>query len=252
MKKSFSLIATAVLLLASCTSAYRLVGVERSRILIDSSYDRQPDAEAAAFLAPYKKSVDSLMSPVVGHTAHYMEAKGPESDLSNLLSDILIWGSKKYGEQPVFSVYNMGGIRAALPEGAVTIGDIFNVAPFENKICFFDMTGDAVMELFTQIAASGGQGVSHGVELVISRDRKLLSAKLNGNDIDRSAVYRVASIDYLAQGNDGLTAFKKKTRLNSPQTAENNVRYIIMDYFREKEKKGETVDCREEGRIIRK
>lgn len=249
MKKSFSLIATAVLLLASCTSGYHLTGVSRSRILIDSTYDRQPDAEAAAFLAPYKQAVDSLMSPVVGHTARYMEAKSPESDLSNLLSDILVWGGQKYNEKPVFAVYNMGGIRAAFPEGAITIGDVFNVAPFENKICFFDMTGEAVMELFSQIAATGGQGVSHGVELVITRDRKLSSAKLNGKDIDRAAVYRVASIDYLAQGNDGLTAFKKKTRLNSPQTQENNVRYIIMDYFREKEKKGEAIDSKVEGRI---
>ena len=111
------------------------------------------------------------------------------------------------------------------------------------------MSGESVMELFSQIAATGGQGVSHGVELVISNDRKLLSAKINGKEIDRNAVYRVASIDYLAQGNDGLTAFKKKTRLNSPQTSENNVRYIIMDYFKEKEQKGEVVDSKVEGRI---
>ncbi len=249
MKKSFYFIAATVLLLASCASGYHLTGVSRSRILIDSTFDRHPDAEAAAFLAPYKQAVDSQMTPVVGHTAHYMEAKSPESDLSNLLSDILVWGGKKYNEQPVFAVYNMGGIRAAFPEGAITIGDVFNVAPFENKICFFDMTGEAVMELFSQIAATGGQGVSHGVELVISKGRELISAKLDGKSIDRAAVYRVASIDYLAQGNDGLTAFKKKTRLNSPQTAENNVRYIIMDYFREKEKNGEAIDSKVEGRI---
>lgn len=249
MKKTFFIAATALVMFASCASDYRLTGVSRSRILIDATYDKNPDQAAATFLAPYKKSVDSLMSPVVGHVAHYMEAKGPESDLSNLLSDILVWGGKKYNEQPVFSVYNMGGIRAALSEGVVTFGDIINVAPFENKICFFDMSGESVMELFSQIAATGGQGVSHGVELVISNDRKLLSAKINGKEIDRNAVYRVASIDYLAQGNDGLTAFKKKTRLNSPQTSENNVRYIIMDYFKEKEQKGEVVDSKVEGRI---
>ncbi len=249
MKKILSITAIAVLLLSSCASSYRLTGVSRSRILVDASFDSNPDAGAAAFLAPYKKTVDSLMSPVVGHLAHDMEAKSPESDLSNLLSDILVWGGKKYNEQPAFSVYNMGGIRAALSKGEVTFGDVINVAPFENKICFFDMTGDAVMELFSQIAATGGQGVSHGVELVITNDRKLLSAKIGGKEVDRNAVYRVASIDYLAQGNDGLTAFTKKTRLNSPQTTENNVRYIIIDYFKEKEQQGEVVDSKVEGRI---
>lgn len=250
MKKSFTLIAAAVVLCTSCASHYHLTSVSRSRVLIDSTYDRNPDQQAAAFIAPYKQKVDSMMSPVVGHIARYMASYSPESELSNLMADILLWAGKNYNEQPVFSLYNMGGIRASLSAGPVTYGDILNVAPFENKICFFDLKGETVNKLFEQVAATGGQGISHGVELVISQDRKLISAKINGKEIDPNATYRVTTIDYLAQGNDGLTAFKEKTNVNDPKGKENNARFVIMEYFKEKESKGEVVDSNVEGRII--
>lgn len=237
-------------MLSGCASHYKLAGIERSRILIDSRYDAMVNADAQGFIAPYKTVVDSIMSPVVGHVARYMWAERPESNLSNLLADVLIWAGKNYGEKPEFSVYNMGGIRAALSEGVVTYGNILDVAPFENKICFFDMRGDDVMALFRQIAHSWGEGVSHGVEMVINKNRELISLKINGQSVDPQRVYRVASIDYLAQGNDGLEAFKRKTNLNSPREDSNNMRFVIMDYFRENEANGIVTDAEVEGRII--
>ena len=252
MKKIFIFAAIAGLLLAvsSCRSHYVLKGIERSRILIDQRYDASPDAEAMAFLAPYKHVVDSMMGPVVGETDHYMAAGRPEGELSNLLSDILIWGSKKFNETPDFAVYNIGGMRAALVKGKITYGDVLEVAPFENKLCLLTLSGEKVMELFEQIAMRGGEGVSHGVQLVITKDGRLKSARLNGKEIDPRASYRIATIDYVAQGNDRMEAFKAKTNLLSPQGKENNVRFFIMDYFREQQRQGKTVSAKLEGRIV--
>ena len=226
-----------------------MTGISRSRILIDSRYDANPDAKAAAFIAPYEHRVDSIMKPVVGRTAHPMQAHKPESDLSNLLSDILVWGGDEFKENPDFGVYNMGGIRAALPEGNITYGDILNVAPFENHICFLSLTGDKVLQLFREMASRRGEGVSHGVQLVISKDGKLVSAKLHGKDIDPAKTYRVATLDYLAQGNDGLEAFKSKTNVVSPDDEPHDVRYIIINYFRHHAAEGKAVDARVEGRV---
>ncbi len=249
MRKTILPIATLLLLVFSCSSHYELTSVSRSRILIDSSYDEPEDAQAAAFMAPYKHKVDSIMSPVVGRVARYMWAEKPESNLSNLVADILVWAGKNYNESPSFGVYNMGGIRAALSEGDVTYGDILAVAPFENKICFLDLTGSDVLDLFRQIAHNRGEGVSHGVRLQISRSGELLSASLNGEEVRPDSTYRVSSIDFLVQGNDNLTAFKRKTNLNSPQDSCNNLRFVIMDYFREKQSQGIVVDSEVEGRI---
>ena len=238
------------MMITSCRSHYVMSGIERSRILVDSRYDALNDAQADAFMAPYKHVVDSMMSPVVGEVAKYMAAHRPESELSNLLADILMWAAERYDEKPVFGVYNMGGIRAGLAKGKVTYGDVLDVAPFENKIAFLTLSGEKVLELFQQMALSGGEAVSHGVQLVITKDHRLKSAKINGEDVDPNASYRIVSIDYVIQGNDRMEAFKAKTNVNSPQEERNNLRYIIMDYFREQMQQGQVVDREIEGRII--
>lgn len=235
--------------LTACKSHYEVVSVERSRILVDSRYDQRPDAEAAAFLAPYKHQVDSINGPVMGHSAKYMTAQRPEGTLSNLLADIMVWAGNHYQEKPDFGVYNMGGIRAALPKGTVTYGDILDIAPFENKIAFTTLSGKDVLELFSQMAIVGGEGVSHSVRLVITKDGHLVSASINGEPVDPERDYRIVTIDYLLSGSDKMGAFKKGRNMNSPKDVSNNSRFVIMDYFKDKEAKGELVDAEIEGRI---
>ena len=211
--------------MSSCASKhYQLTGVERSRIIIDSRYDQNPDQAAAKFLEPYKRVNDSIMGPVVGQVAHNMHADRPESDLTNLLSDILIWAAKDYNEQPVMAVYNKGGIRADLTKG----------------------------DLFRQIAYRGGEGVSKGVELVIKMDGgkgELVSARLHGQEIDPQAEYRVATLNYVLEGNDGMPAFLDGKNSVRPEDASNNTRFLIMNYFRDMQAKGIVVDAQVEGRI---
>ena len=238
-----------LVLIASCRSHYELKSIERSRIVVDARYDAQPDEEAARFLAPYKHQVDSVMGPKVGRSARYMTVQRPESPLPNLLADILMWAAKDYNEKPDFAIYNMGGVRADLSKGDVTYGDVLDVAPFENKIAFVTLTGENVLELFSQIADTGGEGVSRGVKLVITKDGKLKSAQINGEPIDPKREYRITTIDYLLGGTDKMTAFKKGIRVNSPQEKLNNSRFIIMNYFRELARQGREVDAQIEGRI---
>lgn len=238
-----------LMMLVSCKSHHEVASVQRSRILVDARYDANPDAQAAEFLKPYKHIVDSVMGPVVGHSAKYMTAHRPEGTLSNLLADILVWAAKDYGEQPDFGVYNMGGVRADLPKGKVTYGDVLDVAPFENKIAFTTLCGADVLSLFAEMAAVGGEGVSHSVKMVITKDGKLASATINGETVEPQKDYRVATIDYLLGGTDKMTTFLKGRNVNSPQEKANNTRFIIMNYFREMTKQGKEVDSEIEGRI---
>lgn len=250
-KISLTFVAAASLVAVSCASHYKMTNVSRSRILIDSRYDKAPDAAAEAFIAPYKAKVDSVMGPVVGRTARPLDKYQPESPLSNLMADILLWGGKPFGEKADFAVYNVGGIRAAFPAGDITYGDVLDVAPFENKICFCSLTGEKVTELFQQMAGFGGQGVSHGVEAVMDANNKLVSLKINGKEIDPQREYRIATLDYVAEGNDKMLAFKSKTNVNSPTDVKNNVRYIIVNYFKELSSQGKAVDAKVEGRFVK-
>ena len=250
VKRTTIYLLMSMLLLTSCKYHYEVASMQRSRILVDSRYDARPDLKAADFLKPYKHQVDSVMGPMVGQSARYMTAQRPEGTLSNLLADILVWAGKDYGEKPDFGIYNMGGVRADLPKGKVTYGDVLDVAPFENKISFITLKGDVLLELFGQIAKTGGEGMSRAVRLVITKDGQLVSATINGEPIDPQKEYRVTTIDYLLGGTDKMEAFKKGTNINAPKDASNNTRFIIINYFREMQKQGKVVDAEIEGRVV--
>ena len=251
-KKTLLVCALGALLtgVTSCTSQYKVVNVDRTCVVIDDRFDQSPDSAALALVAPYKVAVDSISCPVVGRAANSMERCKPESRLSNLLSDILVWGAQRVGEKPSFAIYNMGGIRATLTAGEVTYGDILDVAPFENKLCVISLTGEQVLTLMNEIASRGGEGVSGSVRMVITKDNKLSSIKIDGKEIDKNKTYRIATLDYLAQGNDGMPTLGKGTDIKSLTEDKYNVRFIIMDYFKSLMKQGKAAKSDIEGRII--
>ena len=139
--------------------------------------------------------------------------------------------------------------RKSLPKGIITYGDVVGMAPFDHQICFFTLNGRQLMKVFEEIAATGGQGISHGVELVITPQLQLVSARLNGEPIDPGRQYRVATIDYVAQGNDKMPTFREGTNLVAPVGQENNSRFIIRDYFLAMKQQGKMIDAQKEGRI---
>lgn len=239
-----------MLLLSACAKNYVLTDVSGSRILIDSKFDAREDKHVTNFMKPYKQRVDSVSNPVVGQSARRMTRDRPESELSNLISDIMVWGANELlNQQTDFGVYNMGGLRASLPEGKVTYGDVVEIVPFENKLCVLTLSGEKVLQLFGEMAHRGGECVSHGVELVITRDGKLKNALIHGKPVDISKNYRIATVDYVAQGNDGMNAFKSKTNYIAPQEFELNSRFVVMAYFRKLAAQGKIVDAKLEKRI---
>ncbi|MGN1375111.1 MAG: 5'-nucleotidase C-terminal domain-containing protein [Prevotella sp.] len=240
-----------LLMFMSCTGGrHSVVQVSGTRLLVDAQYDNRESNEIKSFIAPYQEQVDKLMSPVVGRASEYMYADRPESLLSNLLADILLWSGTRYGENVDFAVYNMGGIRASLAKGNVTYGDVLDMAPFENKLCFLTLKGSDVLLLFRQIATTGGEAVSKGVQMEITGDGKLLSVKLNGEEIDASRPYRIATLDYLSQGNDKMEAFKQGYDLRLISDKGNSVRDVIVAYMKDKLARNEELKSSIEGRIV--
>ncbi len=221
----------------------RMVLAERKEMT--ASLDARPDTAAAALLAPYKARVDSLMTPVLGTSEVYMSAGRPESLLSNWVADVLREASARHGRKANVGLCNMGGLRASMPKGTVTRGDVMAIAPFENRLCILSLRGSDLLELMQQIAAVRGEGVS-GMRLVISKDGRLLHGTVNGAPVEPERLYTVATLDYLAEGNDKMTALKKAV---SRQMTNRLVRDVLMDYIVEQEKLGRRLFARLEGRI---
>lgn len=234
-------------LLGSCSSSYSLVGVEGGRVAITRQYDNHSDAEAFNILRPYQQKVDSIMSPVIGHSAMSMSAFRPESPLSNLIADVLRQAGETAVGKPVdVAVMNMGGIRNAMPEGEITFGTIYEIAPFENALCVLTMDGATLEELFKQIASVHGEGLS-GATLQIDEQGHLLEARVNGRPVEAKKVYTVATIDYLAEGNDKMDALRNAQSKLFPKDA--LLRSLLLDYVKKCEQKGQFVSSQVEGRI---
>ena len=240
---------TGLLLFSSCHSSYYTISsIEGGRIVVDKKYDTKPNSESQQIVLTYKNKVDSIMSPVIGHSLTDMSAERPESKLSNLVADILRESTTAYlGKMADVAVINMGGLRSSLPKGDVTYGNIFEITPFENTLCILTMSGKEIREVFENIASVYGEGLS-GAQLEITKEGKLLSAKIAGEEIEDNKIYKVATLDYLAEGNDKMVAFKKiKDRLQ-PDGA--TLRQIFLDYVISNNAKGGKLDSKVEGRIV--
>lgn len=241
------LVLIAVFLLTSCHSAYEITKVEGGRVPIDSTWDVKPDAEAVALLVPYKAKIDSVMYSVVGTAEFSMDRSRPESLLSNLVADVLRESAAKVLSKPAdMGLVNIGGIRNSLTKGLVRTENIYEILPFENSLCVLTVKGSVLKQLFENIAAKGGEGVS-GVQLKISKNGKLLQGTIGGKLVADEGVYTIATIDYLADGNDGMIALPQADKRECPKDA--TVRSLFMKYVEAQTAAGKKVTSRMEGRI---
>lgn len=150
------------------------------------------------------------------------------------------------GKPADMGLVNIGGLRNVLTEGPVTCGNIYEILPFENSLCVVTLKGTELNHLFENIAACGGEGVS-GVQLHITKDGKLLRATVAGKPVVEDRMYTVATIDYLADGNDGMTALIRAEKRECPQGA--TLRSLFMDYVERQTAAGKKITSRMEGRI---
>lgn len=224
---------------------FELKRVAARRTEMTNRFDREPDRAVDSLLQPYRAVVDSMMSPVLGVSTLQMKSGRPESLLSNWVADVLRETSVRYGRKADMGLCNMGGLRSALPKGNVTKGDILAVAPFENLFCVLSMRGTDLLTLMEQIASVGGEGVS-GVRLEITPDGKLLRASVGGKPVNPEKIYTVATLDYLAEGNDKMEALRNAV---SRQNTTLPVRDVLMEYITEQNKQGKKLTARLEGRI---
>lgn len=222
---------------------YKVKSTAWERLEVTSTLDKMPDKEAMEIVKPYKATVDSVMLPPLGLSRTAMSSGRPESLLGNWAADVLVEGSTATGlEQADMGLMNVGGLRNNMPEGIVRKGDIMLISPFENRLVVLEMKGKDVKKLMENIASVRGEGVSSSVRLIITPDGKVESATIGGKDIDDNHTYKIATLDYLAEGNDHMTALKlakKRYDLN----------ILIRDVMAESIIKNRVIDSKIEGRI---
>lgn len=224
--------------------SYRVHSFAWERVEVTSELDATPSAEAATLVAPYKARVDSMMAPVLGMSKVAMSSGRPESLLGNWAADVMVEGGTATGLEPAdMGLINVGGLRNNMPEGIVRRGDIMLISPFENYVVVLEMKGSDLLELMHNIAAVRGEAVSSSVRMEISANGDLLSCTIGGKEIDHQRIYTIATIDYLAEGNDKMTALKKALKRHDTGLL---ARDVMMEYVL----KHRVIDSKMEGRIV--
>ena len=113
-----------------------------------------------SLIAPYKQLKEESMNVVIGESTETIEIGKPESKLTNLIADILLTEARKYIPDTDMAITNIGGIRRPLYQGNITIGDVFEILPFDNALLVFEYKGSTIIRLADAIATKGGESIS--------------------------------------------------------------------------------------------
>lgn len=203
--------------------------------------------EVRELLKKGREKVDSIKRPVIGEAAIALERYQPESPLMNFAADALLAMSKRYSNEKVdIAITNKGGLRSNISQGTVTFGDIYNVFPFENTLAFVTLNGEQLLQLCREVASVGGEAIS-GLRLEITPQGELLSANVNGEPVSAEKEYRIATSDYLSQGNDKMTALALGARREVLDNV--TIRDIMVEYVKELAARGEKLYAECDGRI---
>ena len=194
---------------------YRLIPVK-------SHLDAKLDPAFSDMIDIYSAEVIKEMDQVIGNCPKAIRKGTPESPLSNLTADALVWMAQEYyGVKADVALYNSGGIRAEISAGDLTVGDVYAVYPFDNVLSVATLKGKDLKKLFEYVASSGGLPINKEVRMVISGN-KVKSVTVNGKTINDNQTYTVATIDYLMNlGRYGL----------ENATDRRDASEIIRDYF---------------------
>lgn len=190
---------------------------EYTLIRIDGRLDGKADPEIDAIIEPYRRGVDSLMTLKVGESAIALDRDG--RPLLNFVADYMVTRGRQLAGDVDLGLINKGGLRTSLPKGDITEGMVINMMPFNNYTTVIDLKGSDLMDALDVMARTGGNGVSRNVAVEYSPvSKKCTSVRIDGKPLDKDKVYRVATIDYLANGGDYMQSLSNgKVVARSPQ-----------------------------------
>ncbi len=237
------------------------VGDDQTPVLTSALHSESlfQDEEAQAYIATVKAQYEETLNQVVATTAVDLTTKDPatgeravrnsETNLGDLCADAyrMVLGAD-------VAFVNGGGVRADIPAGDITYGQILSVHPFGNMACLIEVSGQQILDALEMASRDvpnecGGflqvSGLSYeinvGVEtsvvlddkgsfVEVAGERRVQNVLVDGQPIDSEATYTLASHNYmLKSGGDGMSMFQGSTILQDEVLIDNQVliNYIV-------------------------
>ena len=211
---------------------------------VDSSIAE--DTSIINYYLPFKNRLENEMNRVIGYSEYHLTKSRSqvETTAGNFLVDALLEIGKSIDPNTQFAIATKGGIRAEIKQGNITVGNIFELMPFENSITFLELSGKDLMTLANFIAKTGGQPVA-GLTMNIN-DNLPTNIVIANQPFDINKTYKLVTYDYLANGGDYIEG------LEHPLTRQNTgivVRNGLIDYIERLTKEGKTINTKLDGRV---
>ncbi len=199
--------------------------------------DKEEDQEAAEMLKEYSEKIAEVKNTSTGATTEVeltnprlsdegntgVSVRNSETALGNLITDGMLDKAKEFNKDTVIAMQNGGGIRAAIDQGDITLGDVLTVLPFGNTLATMELTGAQLKEALEHSVSqapkeSGGflhvSGMKFTYDSTQPVGSRVKTMEVQGADgkysaIDSETVYVVATNAFTAKGGDGYDVFKK-------------------------------------------
>ena len=199
------------------------------------------DADTAAFIAGLQADLAKITERVIGRSDVRLGAledddytwavRAHETNLGDFVADAYLALAWHGGVMADIGFVNGGGIRANIEPGDVTYGDLINVQPYNNQLCYVDTLGQNILDALEAGVAnlpnpSGGlqhvSGLAYTVRTDIPSSVQMPGGKfggvtgeyrvrdvlVNGEPLDVNRRYKLVSHTFLlVEGGDGLTMF---------------------------------------------
>ena len=228
--KRFTLLFVLLTLIPATVSAQLKYKWSTERM--DSRYDNGTEQTAAKIIDKYSPMVAPLQE-IIGYSEDEYRSSRPESGLSNFAADIIRETAEKaVGKRVDVGLTNFGGIRTSLPKGAVRVYDIFSIFPFENHIVVFKQM------------AKRPEALSN--VYLVAKNGEIVTLRIGDKPFDVDHTYRMATIDFLMDGGDGVNLTKMAR--NKVETGI-LIRDAIVDHIREMNAEGKTIRLFKDSRV---
>lgn len=236
---------SAILSLYSCSHKTSITKVSESHYIVNKN---EIDSSIYKAMLPYKKPHDEQMYAVIARSEDALIKADVESTLGNFFCDAVIYETKKLlGKDSAMlnvAIFNKGGLRNSLPKGDITIGNVFELMPFDNEVVLLKLSGNQFKDMCYKIVEKGGIPIG-GMRMVM-KGSEPIDIYINGKPFDETKEYWVVTSDYLANGGDSYSFFKnaKERRLMNVL-----LRNMIINYCEDITKLDQTIKPKLDGRI---
>ena len=218
-------------------------------VKMDSTFDKRADLTLETYMSQLKQEKDKKMDQIIGISKEVLISRAPFSLLSNLLVDMLFeWGNNyllsKKMKPADLALLNFGGIRAALPQGKITVGDIYQIAPFDNTVTFVFAKGSELKKMFDGFTEKRNAPLAN-VQATY-RNGRLLSYTISGTSLVEDKIYTIVTINFLAVGGD---EFLSQVNFESTLYLDVLVRDVYMNEIRKKTVQGIEIEGKIDDRV---